>query len=825
MITSSENKFFSIKFRKKGNVLTEEFRGDVRIEGESRTLSRNDLPLREEVLDLTHVPVVCIGGKRGSRQDRRLEEFRKSASDFGGVIYLLPYDWSWGWSDGHLILPSRQILGGQRVSGGRPEEKLVDFRWLPDGRYVADRARVLHGKTVEVLQKEVEQEPGTEKIAERLCQGFGCFEHSDPLVKAAAEVRSDLQDLENRRVLLSGEPARDMSALVRERLTAKLQAVGVRFVRDIPADFGLAAEEVAPELVAARDTLGTVEIPGLGRRLLEKQYAEFGFGNPVPVVVITADELGRLTVWPFDRVYPVLSELGATRIEWALRDAVEAPEAERIGKIREYFAERWLDIQRSSNRPKDETVADPSQVDPPGTPAPVVWGIDLRTGEEKRAYAALVHQVVGAKGRFVDRGWGICWFDSAEEAVAADAEGREDADSLVYARRLEEELTRGVEEPLPVAIPPPYQRVAPTVAHVMELLGFAPGQFRIGGQGPVRVCTDPGDSYYSEVRGREVALRHAEFADRWWHKDGDSVVVFANATAENILRHLDAAERDLGVAREKIPAVREALQGEDREAKEAAEKAWGAFSAKLRASPIFACLPPGYSLDRETISAAWAKAARLCELQKAGNILVNWGGHFRVMGATCQADYWVIRPDGSLRLPTSTGYRKRYMDEGEKTWRLVGTEELALSWSKAFTAAHHEFVVAKLPEGGCTPAQLEAVSRIEAELEKRWSDALGMSGKASPGIGMGWGLTARPTRVAVKVVIQPPLAKPVPAPAAEQKNPVVETVFEDIGDRQFRCPICRGTEKLSKADDRRYKAGDQMPIICPSGHKGVAKKT
>ncbi len=171
------------------------------------------------------------------------------------------------------------------------------------------------------------------------------------------------------------------------------------------------------------------------------------------------------------------------------------------------------------------------------------------------------------------------------------------------------------------------------------------------------------------------------------------------------------------------------------------------------------------------LQAEWAKAEALHALQNSGEVLTNWGGHFRTMGATGNCDYWVVRPDGSLRDPDETSYRKRYTSEGEKRWRLVGPDELAIVWSKAFTAAEHEFTVAKSSTGGLTSAQLETVKRLESEIAERFQGATGMSGKSSPGIGKGWGLAPKPA------------LKPATADAKPASTDEVKTSLDALKDR------------------------------------------
>ncbi|MBI1908274.1 hypothetical protein HYS28_02565 [Candidatus Uhrbacteria bacterium] len=147
------------------------------------------------------------------------------------------------------------------------------------------------------------------------------------------------------------------------------------------------------------------------------------------------------------------------------------------------------------------------------------------------------------------------------------------------------------------------------------------------------------------------------------------------------------------------------------------------------------------------------------------------------MGATGNADYWVVRPDGTLRDPDEVSYRKRYTSEGDKQWRLVGADELAITWSKAYTAAPHEFAVAKLPVGGCTTEQLATVSRLEREISGRFQGATGISGTASPGIGGGWDLPSSkkqaPTSTPAPVPEQP-------APSAAQRKLTAQEVRDQL---------------------------------------------
>jgi hypothetical protein len=153
------------------------------------------------------------------------------------------------------------------------------------------------------------------------------------------------------------------------------------------------------------------------------------------------------------------------------------------------------------------------------------------------------------------------------------------------------------------------------------------------------------------------------------------------------------------------------------------------------------------------------------ERKGSGEVLVDFGGKYCWGGATNQSRHWVIQPDGQERTPDSSP-RERSGD-GSDHWRLVAPQELAISWIKAYTAADHEFIVNKLPQGGCTKEQLATVERIERKISERFDGATGMSGKPSPGVGDGWGLRKQ--------------SKPAPTPIAPVDSPKADLSKADLG--------------------------------------------
>lgn len=143
-------------------------------------------------------------------------------------------------------------------------------------------------------------------------------------------------------------------------------------------------------------------------------------------------------------------------------------------------------------------------------------------------------------------------------------------------------------------------------------------------------------------------------------------------------------------------------------------------------------------------AAATAKASAEAEAEVLGlpqNIRI-WK---RTGGATGCGMGWVITPDGFDRerdgLENDNPRRAARYDEGYLVWKQILPGELVLAWSKAFTAAPHEFEVVHLPSEGVTEAQLERVAEIQLELQDTWAGRRGLaSGVPSPAVGRGWGL-------------------------------------------------------------------------------------
>ncbi len=116
-------------------------------------------------------------------------------------------------------------------------------------------------------------------------------------------------------------------------------------------------------------------------------------------------------------------------------------------------------------------------------------------------------------------------------------------------------------------------------------------------------------------------------------------------------------------------------------------------------------------------AAAVAKIREIGALVAAsekGEILLNFGGHFRHMGENDQSDVWVIDPYGR-EVEAKIDYRKNYRSEGNKNWPIVREDCLVLRWARnqAGRTFFETWEVVKLPKNGVTPAQREAAKTME----------------------------------------------------------------------------------------------------------------
>ena len=126
--------------------------------------------------------------------------------------------------------------------------------------------------------------------------------------------------------------------------------------------------------------------------------------------------------------------------------------------------------------------------------------------------------------------------------------------------------------------------------------------------------------------------------------------------------------------------------------------------------------------EKQDYAKALAKIQEAEELlanAERGEVLINFGGHFRHMGDNDQCDVWVIGPGQEVESEVS--YRKRYTSEGDKHWPIVRPDELALRWTRSQGGGQfgETWEVVKLPVNRLTEAQREGARRVE--LHERFS--------------------------------------------------------------------------------------------------------
>lgn len=858
----------TIIFRRKGQKQEVPFYGSVYYLDEE---TEHDLiPITPEELgttrlDLCHIPVVSIGGK-ARRQEGRMRNFLATSPGFQGAMLL----------DSELVFTSRAVMDpSHHVSGGRPEVQLTNFRFLRDGRYVADRAKMLHGKILETLETEIEQDVPMELLVKQLSDRF-FHSFSHPLQQKCGEVWTELYEIEKRRVLDEGGTEENIGGFISAYLARNLEALEVKRVADVPSDFVITAELVMPELVALRDNFGKVQVPGLGwKPVVELNYRErdIHFVKIRAAVELTPEDLKQVTEWPFTDL--VIRVAGIESMNWYYSEPLFQAGENRWQQILDKICTRWLEQQRNANYPKEMSVTDPKEVDPPTTPEPVIWGNGLIDDQAHTAYAALCHVVTFGKGRSSDRGWSIRWFDSQAEAEQCDMAARGEVYTFTYTRNLLAQLAAEAQQvDLPVEVPV-YTKQEPSVESIALKLGLTPEQYE-------------GITAIPEVLNTAYRLR---------------------------------------VPEEMIRAMHRYLEMYKEEREQAHRTAVGQFAKSLAVEPAFSCLSfetqekvtdlaertfgiPDLSKLGAKLAVEWQQAVHLHELQSQGQILLNWGGHFRVMGNSGHSQYWVIGANGNLRSHTDIDYRKAYMSEGNKYWRIVGPEELALTWSGSISVdvAHRPAEV--------TGAQRQAVAELEArqgfpaglfglddQITRRNAERLevvhqviqrrigrtplqgdyqgaeaykfvdyekGVNvGEPSDSILRRVNQTAEPMhhfdRRGAYLVGQDPAAggvveffvyhkygywnlgirwreltaedtaPPAPAPAMIEAPAVaiVEQIvrevlagsFTEAGNRHFRCNSCGRMEKMGKAEWKDYQAGQEKTLTCEGcGRSATVKK-
>ena len=476
-----------------------------------------------------------------------------------------------------------------------------------------------------------------------------------------------------------------------------------------------------------------VEIPGLGQRTTEKGYGYID--SAITVIRLTPAEVAQISDWPFSDIDILVSVAGCDQ-PWKRSessfDPIFSKDDGRWPKIRERIELQLVDIQRSSNWPKDSLTGDPLEVGIPVLPETVKWGEDL-DGQEFFAYPAYSREATALVDNYDRKGWGIEWFGEAEKAASHDVTARQQAEDLIRTRQLEEQAAQMAEgKGLPVAVPETVVFV-PALTEVMEHLGFTPEQFRFEGDQP-KVVHEADGYYYSKLHERMERVSIGQSHTVWAEQIDGVWVIPVCATPQKLLgdRYDDdrgIAKDDLKVPLEKIQAANEWLDGEVGKAAEENCRRIQEFCKAVQGQPAYNCLPKGLQEEVARIwqyqpssitglvaklRQSWPQAEGLLAQQTAGQILANFGGQFGRGGL-----HWVIRSDGSCREADQRIPRDRHhTSEGEMRWEVVQPDELALeaqvNWRDVVGDSF--FKVAHLPvAGGLTTEQWIAVRKIETE--------------------------------------------------------------------------------------------------------------
>ena len=331
-----------------------------------------------------------------------------------------------------------------------------------------------------------------------------------------------------------------------------------------------------------------------------------------------------------------------------------------------------------------------------------------------------------------------------------------------------------------------------TFQEILEMAGFSEGEHYI--------CVD-GKHWYSEGtagwrdsdhgwrNGEEPVASLARKAEdgKWMIGTTGFVDPFKSHTIGRRGRqaHADSVLTQMA-GKEKTKLIEAKLKAEQEQAELDNGSSLQKFFIAFSRNPVFSCLPsdfqkelgdisyskhlPRFMQNKERLLTEWNKATALYNRQEnEKDILVNFGGKFREMGSTDNAQYWVVQADGTTREPDKIEYLRG--NSGNKEWRVIGPSELALRWSKGTTAANHNFVIDKPPEGGYTEKQLSTVSDIQRQIGNKFKGIRGMSGKTSPSIGNGWGICQEDDSSSTPDIEPVSMTNPTPERSPNMKQP------------------------------------------------------
>lgn len=402
--------------------------------------------------------------------------------------------------------------------------------------------------------------------------------------------------------------------------------------------------------------------------------------------------------------------------------------------------------------PQEIKVEDPHIKEPPPTPAPVIIGTDLLTGSDIKAYAALCHVVQPLKARVEDYGWYFKWYEDAEKAQQIDHKYRDEVQGIKTSQELES-LYAGNPAPDKTEIlnPPQVNEFYVSPEQVFADVGVPENKYKIHPDTGYFTKTTLVSSSFSWKKEQYIPIQ--ENIKAVLERDGVWQVALPGEKPNGIdvlsiypdKRSGKTLLEELGVSPETIQEIKQKYEQEKAEVKNRNLQLYREWADKIKDDPNFKYLTKKMQGElgsnypsSDEFRVGWAKANNLRLAAEKGEILVNLSFNFRTMGSTGQANMWVLMPDGTSRVPDTTEYRKNYLEEGTKLWRIVGPKELVITWNKENTGSDHSFAINKLPTEGPTDNQIEAAKVIKMKIAEVWKDRVGMSGKKSPPVSTGW---------------------------------------------------------------------------------------
>lgn len=268
--------------------------------------------------------------------------------------------------------------------------------------------------------------------------------------------------------------------------------------------------------------------------------------------------------------------------------------------------------------------------------------------------------------------------------------------------------------------------------------------------------------YRDQVHGNGwQVVESAQYEVRHWHVvDGWRIKFSAGARAEDVAQAKvwleEGPTNKLGVLdAEKTKKYKNRIYAAEREKQ---EKTTNEFTGRITSHKLwrYVCAVgeaeklsfnhPLFCNDAEgeKFLVAFQKGEELCEenpvkFYEGKELHLCLSQRFRWTGQTGRQHSWVITPGGEKRIPDNRefGNNGRSDYDGVETWDYILPDELVLVWSKEYTASPHEFEVVHKP-ANITPGQKEKIKEIEEFVFNEFKNAVGISGKKSPGIGDGF---------------------------------------------------------------------------------------